>query len=138
MPAVVLHRRQGDQVAAVDRFTVVDELELTIGRDPAATVPFAPHENTWVSRQHACIRRVPAPAAAFRLLDHNSQHGTYLNGRRIVGETAIVSGDVIRLGEGGPELVFEIALNPADSPGDGPGLGGSGGGSEAPARSVHI
>jgi pSer/pThr/pTyr-binding forkhead associated (FHA) protein len=137
MPAVVLHRRQGDRVAAADRFTVVDGLELTIGRDPAATVPFAPHENTWVSRQHACIRRVSEPATAFRLRDRNSQHGTYLNGHRIVGETAIVSGDVIRLGKGGPELLFEITLSPGERPDEGPELSG-GCGSEAPARSVHI
>jgi pSer/pThr/pTyr-binding forkhead associated (FHA) protein len=48
-----------------------------------------------VSRRHARIERA---GGAYRVFDHGSTHGTYVNGRR-VEEAALQVGDVLRFAD---------------------------------------
>src|SRR5215218_10101700 len=43
----------------------------------------------------------------------NSRNGTFVNRQRITGTVRINPGDVVQLGPGGPEFVFEIEPRPA-------------------------
>lgn len=70
------------------------ESRLTIGRDPATTIPLA--MDSAVSRRHAVI--VPN-GPGWDLMDEASQNGTFLNSRKIEDRAALNSGDVIQIGK---------------------------------------
>jgi len=73
--------------------------EITIGRRTGADIVLT---QPLVSRLHASV--VPE-GETFVIVDHQSSHGTFVNGRR-VDRKVLRSGDRIRLGELGIELVF--------------------------------
>ncbi len=57
-----------------------------------------------ISRDHADIR---SGDHGYELLDHDSRHGTWVNGVRMTGKIALKAGDEIALGAAdGPRLVF--------------------------------
>jgi pSer/pThr/pTyr-binding forkhead associated (FHA) protein len=66
--------------------------EFVFGRDPECHVR---PNSAWVSRQH-CMLRVTAAGAMVR--DLGSSTGTLINGRRVVGESALTAGDRLQLG----------------------------------------
>jgi hypothetical protein len=68
-----------------------------------------------VSRRHAVVRTIAEDE--LWLEDQNSFNGTLLNGRRITAREPLRSGDVIRLGEDGPEFrVTVMAARPGTDP----------------------
>lgn len=77
----------------------LSEAEITIGRRADAHVVLT---HPLVSRQHA---RVVCEDTTFVIVDLQSSHGTFVNGTR-VNRQPLRSGDRIRLGEQGIELVF--------------------------------
>jgi cytochrome P450/NADPH-cytochrome P450 reductase len=64
---------------------------LRIGRAPENDIVVS---DPTVSRQHAEIRNV---SGAYRIVDLDSSHGTFLNGQRVTDE-ALSEGDILRVG----------------------------------------
>ena len=79
----------------------------TLGRDPGATVTFAGDDARVVSTRHAELRHQDG---GWVLVDLESRNGSYLNGRRVQGQSPVAAGDEIRLGETGPRLIV-VATN---------------------------
>ena len=79
----------------------LDKREVMLGRDPDADVRLTADEFLMVSRRHAVVST--AGEGEVWLEDLNSFNGTLLNGRRVSRER-LNSGDVIRLGDDGPEF----------------------------------
>jgi pSer/pThr/pTyr-binding forkhead associated (FHA) protein/S1-C subfamily serine protease len=77
---------------------------IRIGRDPDSTIVVRGDGARIVSIRHAEIR---AESGAWLLADLGSRNGTYLNGVRLSASSQLKPGDVIRLGESGPE--YQVA-----------------------------
>jgi pSer/pThr/pTyr-binding forkhead associated (FHA) protein len=78
--------------------------ELILGRALSAAVRFDPRYDVTVGRQHARIAPHTGDPSRLMLNDLGSRNGTLLNGQRVDVAVAIKSGDVVRLGEAGPEV----------------------------------
>jgi S1-C subfamily serine protease len=76
---------------------------IGLGRHPLSDVRFDAERDLDVSSRHAAIVRKPE---GFVLQDLGSRNGTYVNGRRITGDTVLADGDVIGFGTNGPTLEF--------------------------------
>jgi serine protease Do len=113
MERVILRHLKGSKASQLEEFPLQQFVELTIGRDPAASVRFDPEKDDLVGRQHARIWRDASDPYRFKLQDMNSRNGTFLNKLRVVGEMPLQPGDVIQLGAGGPELQFDLDPLPA-------------------------
>lgn len=77
-----------------------------LGRKPDCDVRFDPVKDVAVSGTHAEAR---VDGARLFLKDFGSTNGTFVNGVRVTTEVELRPGDVVRLGQNGPELtlVFE-------------------------------
>jgi pSer/pThr/pTyr-binding forkhead associated (FHA) protein len=89
--------------------TILDvrDAVATLGRDPGATVTFTGDDARVVSTRHAELRHQDS---GWVLVDLESRNGSYLNGRRVQGQSPLAAGDEIRLGETGPRLTV-VATN---------------------------
>jgi S1-C subfamily serine protease len=76
---------------------------IGLGRHPLSDVRFDADRDLDVSSRHAAIVRKPE---GFVLQDLGSRNGTYVNGRRLTGDTILADGDVIGFGANGPALEF--------------------------------
>src|SRR5690606_14602656 len=65
----------------------------TIGRSEEHAVRLTERN---ISRRHATISRAPH---GFKIEDHSSYNGTYVNGVRLVGRQDLAHGDLIQLGD---------------------------------------
>lgn len=83
--------------------------EIRLGRDPQCEVRLTADEYLMVSREHALLR---AAGDELWVEDRNSYNGTFVNGKR-AGRERLQPGDVVRLGQDGPELRVSFAA--ADS-----------------------
>jgi DNA-binding MarR family transcriptional regulator len=99
--ALLLTHLSGAHKGQVDRFTSSAE-RLRFGRAADNDVRLSPAD-TVVSSRHAEIRSGPR---GFVIEDLGSRNGTLVNGQ-LVERAPLTSGDVIQLGLGGPELLFE-------------------------------
>lgn len=81
-----------------------------VGRHASADVRFDPDSDLEVSARHALITRV---GDGWVLRDLESRNGTWVNGRRIVGDTPLRTGDRITFGTGGPAVQFSTIAEPA-------------------------
>jgi hypothetical protein len=86
-----------------------DKSEINFGREADSDVRLGADEYLMVSRRHALLRIVAEHE--MWLEDQNSFNGTLINGSRIVGRERLSSGDVIRLGDDGPE--FRVSVSTA-------------------------
>ncbi|MDP9267118.1 MAG: FHA domain-containing protein [Acidobacteriota bacterium] len=100
----------------------LDQREVTLGRDPDSDVRLTADEFLMVSRRHAIVRTVGE--GDVWLEDQNSFNGTLLNGRRISNER-LNSGDLIRLGDDGPEFRVTFGTGVMLRPGTNPDLRGA-------------
>jgi len=73
---------------------------LRFGRDPDASIVVRGEAARVASVRHAELR---FEHGAWILADLSSKNGTFLNGKRVSTPTGVKQGDVIRLGESGPE-----------------------------------
>ena len=71
---------------------LLDEDEVTVGRDPRADILLA---DSTVSRQHAVFRR---ENGAYTVIDAGSLNGTYVNRQR-VDKATLKNGDEIMIGK---------------------------------------
>lgn len=76
---------------------------VRIGREPGSTILFSGDAAKVVSTRHAEIR---FEGGVWVVADLGSRNGTYLNGQRLgaAASPRLTVGDVIRMGESGPEL----------------------------------
>jgi S1-C subfamily serine protease len=84
---------------------------IDVGRHPSAALRLDPDRDLEVSATHATILR---KGDRWYVRDAESRNGTFVNGHRITGDTALDDTDHIRLGAGGP--VLEIRLVPDATP----------------------
>ena len=71
--------------------TIPVDRSLVLGRDPACDIVF---DDATVSRRHCEVMIRDGQA---RLRHLSTTNATYLNGRLIVGESALAAGDVLRI-----------------------------------------
>jgi len=113
MERIVLKHLSGSKANQVEEFPLNHVRELILGRDPSSTVKYDPDRDDLVGRQHAKITQDPNDPSQFIVTDLNSRNGTFVNRQRLSGTTRINPGDVVQLGPGGPEFVFEVEPRPA-------------------------
>src|SRR5215213_7774006 len=113
MSRIVLRHLSGSKANQVEEFPLSHVKELVFGRDPSATVKYDPDRDDLVGRQHAKITQDPNDPSQFIVTDLNSRNGTFLNRQRVTGAVRVNPGDVVQLGPGGPEFVFEVEPRPA-------------------------
>jgi S1-C subfamily serine protease len=115
MERIVLRHLSGSKANQVEEFPLSHFRELTIGRDPSATVRYDPDRDDLVGRQHAKLVRDSANPNEFLITDLGSRNGTFVNKQRIVGTAKVVPGDVVQFGAGGPEFQFDLEPRPAST-----------------------
>jgi S1-C subfamily serine protease len=113
MERIVLKHLSGSKANQVEEFPLAHVKELILGRDPSSTVKYDPDRDDLVGRQHAKIAQDPNDPSQFIVADLNSRNGTFVNRQRLTGSTRVNPGDVVQLGPGGPEFIFEIEPRPA-------------------------
>jgi len=89
------------QLISTGRTLELHDPLVQLGRDPSVAVSFSGEDARVVSTRHAELRYADN---AWRLIDLGSRNGTYVNDRRVQGQTPIGAGDEIRLGETGPRI----------------------------------
>jgi serine protease Do len=115
MERIVLKHLSGSKANQVEEFPLNHVKELVLGRDPSSTVKYDPDRDDLVGRQHAKITQDPNDPSQFIVTDLNSRNGTFVNRQRISGTTRLNVGDVVQLGPGGPEFLFEIEPRPQNA-----------------------
>jgi S1-C subfamily serine protease/pSer/pThr/pTyr-binding forkhead associated (FHA) protein len=115
MERIVLKHLSGSKANQVEEFPLNHVKEVILGRDPSSTVKYDPDRDDLVGRQHAKITQDPNDPSQNIVTDMNSRNGTFLNRQRITGTVRVNPGDVVQLGPGGPEFIFEIEPRPAGS-----------------------
>lgn len=78
---------------------------IGIGRHPLSDVRFDAERDLDVSSRHAAILVKPE---GFVLQDLGSKNGTFVNGKKIEGDTVLRDGDVIGFGQKGPSVEFKM------------------------------
>lgn len=116
MERIIIRHLSGSRVNQVEEFPVKHLKELSIGRDPSATIKFDPDKDDMVSRLHAKITQDEQDETKFILTDLGSRNRTYVNKTPIEGSASLTAGDVIQLGPKGPEFEFDLDPRPAGAP----------------------
>ena len=83
---------------------------IGLGRHPLSDVRFDAERDLDVSSRHAAVVH---KGESFVLQDLGSRNGTFVNGKRITGDTPIKDGDVIGFGPTGPALEFHATESAA-------------------------
>ena len=78
---------------------------IGIGRHPLSDIRFDAERDLDVSARHAAIL---VRGADYVLQDLQSTNGTFVNGRKIAGDTVLADGDVVGFGAEGPAFEFHI------------------------------
>lgn len=106
---IVLRIRSGSRANQVEELPLSGRREVVFGRDPDVDLRFDEEIEDLVSRRHARLTWNDAGGELeFSLEDLGSSNGTWLKGQPISGPARMRPGDTIRLGEGGPEVVFDV------------------------------
>ncbi len=112
---IVLRHVSGSRVNQIDEFPLAHLNELEIGRDAACRVRY-PDRDDLVGRHHAKISIEGGEHPVFTLKDLGSRNGTYVNRQRIAAPVRLYPGDVVQLGPGGPEFIFDLEPRPPEAP----------------------
>jgi RsiW-degrading membrane proteinase PrsW (M82 family) len=100
-------------------YVLSENQEAVMGRDPSCQIALKPNQYVMVSRRHAVIcplNPVGNGLPAWEICDLDSSNGTYINGQYLQGCQQLQAGDRIKLGEDGPQFIFECQLNPDSTP----------------------
>lgn len=99
---------------------------VTLGRAEGCEVRLRERN---VSRRHASLRR--GPRGSWLLIDHDSYNGSFLNGRRLVGESPLSPRDVVQIGD------YFLSIDAGAEPDVGATLGLGGRPTPVPASTSH-
>jgi RsiW-degrading membrane proteinase PrsW (M82 family) len=106
----------GATVQLLPPYTLSENQEAVIGREPSCHIALEPTLYLGVSRRHALIRPISSLANGFphwEICDLNSANGTYINGQFLRGCYQLQAGDRIKLGQDGPLFIFECKFSPS-------------------------
>ena len=106
MIRITLCHLSGSRATEIEVVPVGPHAELILGRAPSAAVRFDPRRDSGVGRYHA--RLAPGAPGEVLLSDLGSRNGTWLNGTKVTEPTPIRTGDVLRLGQSGPEMKLSV------------------------------
>ena len=112
MTRIIVKHTKGSKENQVEQFPVENFSELTAGRDPSCTLTFDPQQDDLVSRRHAVITATREPRLSFTIADCGSANGTFVNNKKLTGDSELLPGDVVQLGPGGPSFVFDVEPRP--------------------------
>lgn len=103
----------GVAVAMIADVQITADQELVVGREPSCQIALDPQLYTVVSRRHILLKQT---SNGCEVSDLGSANGTFLNGRRITTPHILKSGDRLKLGEDGPEFIFEtVTIAPSEA-----------------------
>jgi hypothetical protein len=115
MERIIIKHLSGSKANQVEEFPLHHYSELMIGRDSSAAVQYDPDRDDLVGRQHAKISRDPHDPNNFLVEDMKSRNGTFLNKQRASGVQKLQPGDLVQLGQGGPEFMFDVEPRPQNA-----------------------
>jgi RsiW-degrading membrane proteinase PrsW (M82 family) len=95
-------------------YILVKEETIFLGRDPSCQLVLDPLLYNGVSRRHLVIRPI-AGTNHWEIHDLDSANGTYLNDKRLSRPLILQPGDRFKLGQNGPEFIFELPPNNPNS-----------------------
>lgn len=113
---IVLRHLSGSRANQVETFPTAHLTELDIGRDSSCRVRYDPDRDDLVGRHHAKISIESGDPPVFTLKDLGSRNGTYVNRQRIAAPVRLYPGDIVQLGPGGPEFMFDVEPRPPEAP----------------------
>lgn len=107
---IIVQFLSGGRAGHTEVYPVTRFSSLYLGRDPKCDLRVDGERDAMVSRSHAVIEWVDDDEGnrQYTLTDLLSSNGTYLNGQRVRGTVDLHSGDQVRLGAMGPELVLTV------------------------------
>jgi pSer/pThr/pTyr-binding forkhead associated (FHA) protein len=108
MPNLIFRHISGTRATEVDVVPIGAHRELILGRAPSAAVRFDPRFDDQGSRHHARIIPVHLDPPGYLLADLGSRNGTFRNGDLVTEPVLLHTGDIVRLGEAGPEVAIEM------------------------------
>ncbi len=108
MHRVILRHLSGSKSQQSEEFPLESARDLVIGRETGVQIRYDADRDDLVGRQHARLLQDPTDKFKFSIVDLNSRNGTFVNRQRVSGTAALVPGDVVQLGPGGPEFRFDI------------------------------
>lgn len=81
--------------------------EIIIGRDPSCEIALEINLYKGVSRRHLSIKSLNSDSDLWEVCDLDSSNGSFVNEQRLYGCQTLQNGDRLRLGNDGPEFIFE-------------------------------
>lgn len=105
----VIRHTSGNKSSQVEAFDF-SKTELSIGRDTNNDIRFDPETELVVSREHGKI--IKKADDCFIIVDNGSRNGTYVNGKRVIGNVLLQPGDEVKLGTNGPAFIFDLDPSP--------------------------
>jgi len=106
---VIIRHSTGSKASTVEEATVHPGQELTFGRDTGCDIRFDQDRDEYVSRRHMKLVVGDPDRLDFTVVELSARNGTFVNRRRVQEPAPIKPGDVVQLGAGGPEFVFDFA-----------------------------
>jgi serine protease Do len=110
MVRIIFRHITGARATEIEVVPLGAHRELILGRAPSAAVRFDPRGDACVGRHHARIAPSADDPHRFVLADLESRNGTFVNGARVERPTELRSGDIVRLGECGPEVEVLVEI----------------------------
>jgi pSer/pThr/pTyr-binding forkhead associated (FHA) protein len=101
----------GSRATEIDIVPFDVHREVILGRAQSAAVRFHGRDDIAVGRYHARIVPTPNDPLGFLLTDLESRNGTFVNGARVEQPVVLRAGDILRLGEHGPEIEVSVELS---------------------------
>ncbi len=113
-PRIVLTHSKSSKAGTIEEFPIENERELTVGRDPSASIRYDSDRDDLVSRRHLKITVKSTNPPEFLIADLGSRNGTFVNKQRVFGTTPLQPGDIVQVGAGGPEFEFDVSPRASD------------------------
>jgi serine protease Do len=111
---LIVRHLSGARATEVDIVPLGAHRELILGRAPSAAIRFDAERDIAVGRHHARIVPRDDGRVGFVIVDLGSRNGTFINGERVAGVADLCPGDIVQLGDRGPqiEIGFEVGFGP--------------------------
>ena len=121
VPCVVIRHLSGTKALSAEEIPIGSFKEITVGRDLSCDIRYDNDRDDLVSRQHLKITfgNGQGGTPEFTITDMESRNGTFVNLQRVTGSMKVQPGDIVQVGAGGPEFLFDFfprarAAMPAD------------------------